>query len=337
MDSTVTEARVVENRPKRTLRNYIGLTLRGICMGASDIVPGVSGGTMALILGIYEELIDSIRMIGRPKFLQPVLKLRIKEAFQILNWQFLISVALGIGIAILTMSQALEWLLVNQPVYLWSFFFGLILASVITVSKRIEQWRPPLLVTLALGAGGAFLLVGLVPVQTPNEWWFLFISGAFAICAMILPGVSGAFILVLLGKYEFVLSAVNQRDVVSLAIVALGAAVGIITFAQILGWLFKRYHDFTVAALTGLMLGSLRKVWPWKIDVAWLQDSAGLFILDSHGERIVTQQANVLPDLSASAGITELALALALMLVGFGAILLLDRLAGGLQKPTTTE
>jgi putative membrane protein len=316
-----------EVQQPRSLRQYGGLVLRGLAMGASDIVPGVSGGTMAFILGIYEELIDSIRTVGRPVFLQTVFRLRIKEALQILNWQFLLAIAAGIFIAILSLARGLEWLLQNQPVYLWSFFFGLVLASVITVSKRIDRWTPPLMLMLVLGAVGAFLLVGAVPVQTPNDWWFLFLSGALAICAMILPGISGAFILVLLGKYQYVLSAVNSRDIITVGLVGLGAAIGIITFAQILGYLFKRYHDMTVALLTGLMLGSLRKIWPWKVDVSWLQDADGLFILDSHGARIVAQQANVLPDFSTGAGIAEFVIAAILALAGLGVILVLDRLA----------
>ncbi len=326
MQKTVAEPELVESRRQRTLGEYIGLAFRGACMGASDIVPGVSGGTMAFILGIYEELIDSIRTIGRPHFIQAALRLRIKELFQILNWPFLLAVGLGILFSILSMSSILETLLVEQPVYLWSFFFGLILASIFTVSKRIKQWGLPLIVATIVGAAGAYILVGLVPLQTPDGWWFLLLSGAFASCAMILPGVSGAFILVLLGKYQFVLSAVNNRDIVSLAFVAVGAGLGLVTFAQILGYLFKKYHDMTVAVLIGLMIGSLRKVWPWKLDVAWLEDSAGMRILDSHGEEIVTQQANFLPNLSAATG--EIVLAVVLALVGIGLILLLDYLAG---------
>jgi putative membrane protein len=144
---------------------------------------------------------------------------------------------------------------------------------------------------------------------------------------MILPGISGAFILVLLGKYQFVLNAVNQRDFVSLIFVAIGAAIGLISFAQILGWLFKQYHDMTVAVLIGLMIGSLRKIWPWKLDVAWLQDAAGAFVLDSHGERIITQQTLTWPNFATTAGVTEFALAVVLALLGLGLILLLDRLA----------
>lgn len=305
----------------------MGLTVRGIAMGASDIVPGVSGGTMALILGIYEELINSIRMVGQPEFFRAAFKLRIKEALNILNWQFMVAVALGIGLAILTLSHLLEQMLVNQPVYVWSFFFGLVLASVLVVSKRIKRWTPPLVTVLIVGAAASFVIVGLVPVRTPETWWFLFLSGALAICAMILPGISGAFILVLLGKYEYVLSAVNNRDIFTLALVAAGAVVGLVTFAQILSWLFKKYHDNTVALLIGLMIGSLRKVWPWKKDEAWLTHADGSFVLDSFGERIVTQQADVLPTLANSADVTEFVFAVVLAVAGFVVIVLLDRLA----------
>lgn len=327
-EKTAVPTTLPQLKTKRTLRAYIGLALRGMAMGASDIVPGVSGGTMALILGIYEELIDSIRMIGQPEFFRAVLKFRIKDALSILNWEFMLAITLGIGLAILTLSHFLEQLLVNQPVYLWSFFFGLVLASVLTVSKRIKRWTLPLGGALIVGAVAAFLLVGLVPARTPETWWFLFLSGALAICAMILPGISGAFILVLLGKYEFVLGAVNNRDILTLALVAAGAVVGLVTFAQILSWLFKKYHDGTVALLLGLMVGSLRKVWPWKRDEAWLTHADGSYVLDSFGEKIVTQQADVLPALATSADITEFVFAILLAGLGFGLLVSLDRLAG---------
>lgn len=333
MQNTTIQETAVTAKKDRTLPEYLGIVLRGICMGASDIVPGVSGGTMAFILGIYEELIDSIRTIGRPNFLQAVLKFRIKRVFQILNWEFLLSIAIGILIAIITLSSALESLLLNQPVYLWSFFFGLVLASVLVVSKRVKQWQPTLYALLLMGAAAAYFLVGLVPVQTPNAWWFLILSGAVASCALILPGISGAFLLVLLGKYQFVLGSVNDlregelAAAVPLIFVGIGAALGLVTFAQILSWLFKRYHDLTVALLIGLMVGSLRKIWPWKLDLDWLRDAAGNFVLNSEGHQLVIEQANVLPDFSSSAGITEFVIALVLALVGIGAILLLDRVA----------
>lgn len=323
MQSTTKDETQAERKANRTLKDYIGLAARGFAMGASDVVPGVSGGTMAFILGIYEELINSIRTVGQPEFLQAVFKFRIKEIFEILNWKFLLAVAIGIFSAILTLAPLLENLLENQPVYLWSFFFGLVVASIFAVRKRIKQWTAAPLIALLIGTVGAYFLVGLVPAQTPNTWWFLMLSGAIAICAMILPGISGSFILVLLGKYEFVLSAVNDRDIVSVGFVGLGAVIGIVTIAQLLGWLFKNYHDITVALLIGLMVGSLRKIWPWKEDVEWLRDTAGEFIL-SDGHRIVTQQNNILPN----NGMTEVLIALLLALIGLAAVIVLERLAG---------
>lgn len=296
-------------------------------MGASDVVPGVSGGTMAFILGIYEELISSLRMLGEPRFLRAIFSLRIAQALEMVNWKFLVAVGAGIALAVLTLAHSLEWLLINHPVFLWSFFFGLVLASVFVVARRVQRWTAARVAALALGAIGAFMVVGFVPVQTPETWWFLFLSGALAICAMILPGISGAFILLLLGKYEFVLSAVTQRDVLSLVIVAIGAAIGLVTFAQILGRLFERYHDTTVALLTGLMIGSLRKVWPWKQDVEWLRGENGDYLLDSAGQRIVIAQADVLPPLTHGGDVSEFIVAVGLALVGLTAILLLNRLA----------
>jgi putative membrane protein len=282
----------------------LGLFLRGICMGAADVVPGVSGGTMAFILGIYETLVESIRRVGRPAFWQALLGGRIAEALALINARFLLALGAGILAAVLSLAKLLSWLLRNHPVPLWSFFFGLILASVVVVSRRIDRWSPALVGALVAGTAGAFWLVGLVPAETPTAPWFLFLSGALAITAMILPGISGSFILVLLGKYQYVLDAVNARDVVTLGWFVAGIAVGIVSFAQLLGWLFKRHHDLTVALLTGFMLGSLRKVWPWKADV--------LTRVDSHGDVVPLVQDNVLP---AGIGGEELA-ALGLALLG---------------------
>jgi putative membrane protein len=190
---------------------------------------------------------------------------------------------------------------------------------------------------LFVGAVGAYLLVGLVPVQTPNDWWFLILSGAVASCALILPGVSGAFLLVLLGKYQYVLGSVNDlrggdlNAAVPIIFVGIGAVIGLVTFAQFLSWLFKRYHDLTVALLIGLMVGSLRKIWPWKMDLDWLKDSLGNFVLDGDGHRLVIEQANTLPDFGSSAGLTEFAFAVVLALLGIGVILLIDRLAARME------
>jgi putative membrane protein len=300
---------------RRTFREYLGLIPRGFAMGSADVVPGVSGGTMAFILGIYEELIDSIREFGRPSTFRLLFGLEFRRMYDELPWRFLLALLSGILLAIFTLAGFLEWTLENHPTLLWAFFFGLVLASVHTVSRRIRSWKPLLVLLTAAATIAAFFFVGLVPVDTPNDAWFLFVSGVLAICAMILPGISGSFVLVLLGKYQFVLSAVTARDIVPLLWVALGCGVGLMTFAQVLGWFFKRYHDPTVAVLIGLMIGSLRKVWPWKETVQT--------ITGRHGEAIPVIEINVLPD-----AITSYVLyAVGLAVVGFLVVLALEHWA----------
>lgn len=296
-------------------------------MGASDIVPGVSGGTIAFIFGIYEELIESIRKFGDPDFLQAAIRFRIKKLLDLMNWEFLLALGLGILAAIFTLSHYLEWLLANQPVYLWSFFFGLVVASIRTVGKRIPGWTPSLWGMLASGTIIAFLLIGLVPVQTPETWWFIILSGTVASMALILPGISGSFILLLMGKYHYVVGAVNDRDFLTLGLIGFGAVVGLVTFAQLFSRLFKKYHDLTVALLTGFMLGSLRKIWPWREPVDWLQDGAGNFILDSDGHRRIIAEALRLPDFASPEGVTQFILALIFAIIGVVLITLVDRAA----------
>lgn len=246
-------------------KRHLLLIAKGFCMGAADIVPGVSGGTMAFILGIYEELIEAISLFGQKVFWTDIFHGKVHHAFTLPKWGFLCSVGGGIALAILTLAAPLEYLLAKNPVAVWSFFFGLVLASVFVVAARIRRWSVVLFIAVLIGTVLAYLLVGLVPVETPSSPWFLFVCGAVAICAMILPGISGAFLLVLLGKYAFILSAVNNRDVAPLAYVGAGAGIGIVAFSQVLRWLFHTHHDSTVAVLMGLMIGSLRKIWPWKI------------------------------------------------------------------------
>lgn len=233
-------------------------------MGAADIVPGVSGGTMAFILGIYEELVDSIRRFGSKELWSPLLRRDIKTVIKRSNWQFLSSVAFGILLAVILLSHFLEKLLTEHPVAIWSFFFGLVLASALIVSKRVSAWGPEKIISLIVGALIAYIIVGLVPVNTPDAPWFLVLSGSIAICAMILPGISGSFLLVILGKYEIILSAVNTKDIATLMYVGIGAVGGLLIFSHFLSWLLHKYHDVTIACLTGLMIGSLQKVWPWK-------------------------------------------------------------------------
>ena len=320
MERTQLRSTTTTPTKRRSLSGYIGVLLRGFAMGSADVVPGVSGGTIAFITGIYEELLDSIRMIGQPQFWRAVLGLRVTEALQLVNFTFMVTLLAGIATAIVTLAPGIEWLMANQPVLLWSFFLGLVLASVVTVSRKIPRWTPPLWLALIVGTVGAFWLVGLVPTQTPEAWWFLILSGALAICAMILPGISGSFILVLLSKYQFFINAVNQRDLVSITLAGIGAVVGIVSFAQVLSWLFKRYHDLTVALLTGFMLGSLRKVWPWKEVLAT--------ITDRHGELIPTVERNILPSLTVNGAFNlEIVYAVLLAIAGFSLVVLLEQWA----------
>ena len=306
------------NSKNRSFTDYIVLSVKGFCMGASDVVPGVSGGTMAFILGIYEELIDAIKSFDL-KGLQFLVTLKFRPLLDRISWQFLLAVGIGILAAIFSLSKLLSWLLQNRPIFIWSFFLGLILASVLSVSRRVEAWRILTWLCLVGGTLGSYFLVGLVPVATPNDYWFLFLCGAVAICAMILPGISGSYILVLLGKYQYVLDAVNYRDFLVLGLVAAGACVGIIAFARILGWLLKNYHDLMVATLTGLMIGSLRKIWPWK--------EALESVVDAHGQMVPLVQSNILP----GQWNVEVLAAISLMVAGLLAVLFLDRLGNRIK------
>ena len=255
----------------RSIYAYLSLALKGFCMGAADVVPGVSGGTMALILGIYEELIQAIRSVVMA-FIRRLYQGRLREALNGVPWPFLLALGMGILTAILSLARVIGWMLGNYPVYVWSFFFGLVLASVVAVGRQMDRWTAGTVSWMIMGALGAYWVVGIVPINTPETPLFLFLSGAVAICAMILPGISGSFILVLLGKYQFVLNAVNQRDFLILFIFGMGAAAGLLCFVRLLNWLLLRYRTWTLASLVGLMMGSLRKVWPWKLTGSGVYD-----------------------------------------------------------------
>jgi putative membrane protein len=283
-------------------------------MGASDVVPGVSGGTMAFILGIYEELIEAIKSFDLQS-LRHLFTFRFRALFERLAWPFLLSLGIGILTAVFTLARLLAWLLQNTPVLLWSFFLGLILGSVISVTRRVHAWTLLTWICLATGLAGSYILVGMVPAGTPDMPWFYVLSGGVAICAMILPGISGSFILVLLGKYRAVLEAVNQRDFLTLFWVVLGAGAGIVFFSRLLSWLLKRFYDLTVAFLIGLMLGSLRKIWPWKETIETMTDAKGRVF--------PVVQTNVFP----SEWSQEVVLALGLMVLGFLVVFILDRMA----------
>ena len=265
---------------------YIVLALKGCAMGMADVVPGVSGGTIAFISGIYEELLDSIRSVDATA-LRLLLRFRLAEFWRHINGRFLLPVLLGIAIAIFSLARLMTYLLTNQPIAIWSFFFGLIVASALLVARQIgrRDWRTVL--AFAVGAAAAWWITVATPAETPDDWWFVMLSGAIAICAMILPGISGAFILLLLGKYQYIMHAVGEFDIPVIAVFVIGAAAGIISFSHLLSWLLKHWHDVTVAVLMGFMVGSLNKVWPWKETVETY--------LDSHGVAQPLVQNNIAP------------------------------------------
>ena len=237
--------------------------LKGMGMGAADVVPGVSGGTIAFITGIYEELINSIKGINL-KAIKLFFTGRWVSFWKQINGNFLLAVFAGIAISVLSLARVLEYLLENKPILIWSFFFGLVLASSYVVSRKITRWQYPKVIALVAGIGIAFYITSVTPTTTTDASWFVILSGGLASCAMILPGISGSFILLLLGKYTFALHAVNERIILDLLLLGVGAVTGLILFANLLSWLLKKYHDITIAVLVGFMIGSLNKIWPWK-------------------------------------------------------------------------
>lgn len=245
------------------LKNNIILFLKGIAMGAADAVPGVSGGTIAFISGIYEELINSIRSFDL-QALSLLKSLKLKEFWEHINGSFLIVLFAGIASSILLFSRIILYCLVHYPEMLWAFFFGLIIASALIVGKKIPQWNPGIICSAISGIIAGYFITIAVPAQTPETLAFVFFSGMIAICAMILPGISGSFILVLLSKYEYVVTALKDLNLPVILTFVCGCAVGLLSFSHLLNWTLKRFHDLTIAMLTGLMIGSLNKVWPWK-------------------------------------------------------------------------
>ena len=248
---------------KRKANEYLVLALKGAAMGAADVVPGVSGGTIALITGVYEELLESIKSVNF-KTLKLFFTGKFKEFWRAVNGDFLVSLLAGILISILSLAKLITVLLRDHPIYVWAFFFGLVVASTYFVAKRVGRWNVWKVLAFIVGAVIAYLITIATPAQTSESLPFIFLCGMIAICAMILPGISGSFILVLLGKYEYIMRALTTADFPVLIVFAIGCLIGIVLFSHVLTYLLKRFHDFTIALLSGFMLGSLNKVWPWK-------------------------------------------------------------------------
>ncbi len=300
----------------RTLREAGVLWLKGVCMGTADIIPGVSGGTIALVAGIYDKLLEAIKSADTV-LVRRLAALDLKAALAHLHVRFLAALLLGIAAAILTLARLMNHLLHHQPVATWSFFLGLIAASTLVVGARAGRWTAGMAGGFAAGGAAAWFIVGLIPVQTPETPVFIFLSGMIAICAMILPGISGAFILLILGKYAFITATLKNpflpANMAVIAVFCAGCGAGLLGFSRVLNFLLRRHHGLTLAFLTGLMAGSMRKVWPWK---------EVLETVVIRGKEHVLMERNVLPAVDG-----DLFAALVLAAAGFSAVWLLERMS----------
>ncbi|MDQ3100071.1 MAG: DUF368 domain-containing protein [Bacteroidota bacterium] len=314
------------------IRERVKLFLKGMAMGAADVVPGVSGGTIAFISGIYEELLSSIKAFG-PDTFTVLRKQGLIAAWRQFNGNFLATLLAGIFTSILLLVRPITWALENEPVLIWSFFFGLIVASVYLCGKLVKHWTALPWVGLLIGTIVA-VVIGLMKAAPPTDSLiFFFFAGSVAICAMILPGISGSFILLLLGAYGPVMAALKSFDLPIILVFALGCLAGLMAFSRLLSWLFLRHHDVAVSTLTGFLLGSLAIVWPWKEIQSLRTAHEG-----SADEQLVPlTQTNVWPADYATItandsilGITDkdphVMMAILLMLAGAALLILLERL-----------
>lgn len=252
------------------LKKYLMVTLKGACMGAADVIPGVSGGTIAFIMGIYDEFVGSIASINA-EAMKLLFKGQFKAFWKHINGTFLVSIVLGIGISVVLIAGLMQTLLTVYPIQTWAFFFGLIVASSIFILRGISGWKLREVLCLILGGVLGVTVCTLSPTQTPDALWFIFLSGAIAICAMILPGISGSFILLILGKYQYIMAAISGlvagenfgQNLLILCVFLVGAVVGILGFSKFLHWLLARWNKETLIVLAGFIIGSLVKVWPW--------------------------------------------------------------------------
>ena len=254
----------------RRLKDYLLIAVKGACMGAADVIPGVSGGTIAFIMGIYDEFVSSIASVNT-EALRLLFSGKFREFWKHINGNFLISLILGIGLSVVALAGLMQMLLSEFPIQTWAFFFGLIVASSIFILRGISGWKLREALFLAFGIVLGIVVCTLSPTQTPDALWFIFLSGAIAICAMILPGISGSFILLILGKYQYIMGVITNlvsgvdlgRNLLIIGVFGIGAAVGILSFSKLLHWLLARWNKETLIVLAGFIIGSLVKVWPW--------------------------------------------------------------------------
>ena len=293
------------------------LFLKGLCMGSADVIPGVSGGTIAFITGIYEELIQALKSFDST-LVKKVLHLDLTGALAGVHIRFLLCLFAGIGFAIFSFARLMNYLLNHYPIFTWSLFFGLIAASVLVVSRQVPIWTAGAGISLVAGTVVAVFIVNLIPMSTPDALWFIFLCGIVAICAMILPGISGAFVLLILGKYEYITATLKNpfgpQQLMIIIVFCVGCLIGLLSFARLLNYLLKNFRPLTLAFLTGLMVGSIKKIWPWK-------EIIQTKII--HGTPFVIWGSNIIPEALNS----EVWIALGLATMGFIAVLIIERLA----------
>ena len=320
---------------RKLFPDYLIITLKGLAMGAADVVPGVSGGTIAFISGIYQELIDSINNVNL-SVLKTLKKDGLKAAWKQVNGSFLLALLTGIGISILTFSKVITHLLETQPILVWSFFFGLIIASITLIWKEITRWKLVDILFLLIGITVSYYITIARPVSSPDSYWYLFLSGFIAIIAMILPGISGAFILLLMGSYETVIGTINTfreglttanseilvSALLKLGVFALGCIIGLKSFSKVLHWMFEHHKNTTLTLLVGFMVGSLNKVWPWK-EVLETRTN-------SHGEVVPYIDQSILP--KNFNGEPQIAMSIGLAILGFVVIFGMEKMASKLGK-----
>lgn len=300
----------------RSKKEYIILYIKGFLMGIADLIPGVSGGTIAFITGIYDTLLDAAASIDKT-FIKHVLKFEIKAAIAHLHFRFIIPLVLGMFTAMITLARVMHYLINEQPIPTWALFFGLIGASIIVIWNKLEDHFSPInLLIISVGAIFAYMMVSLIPVDTPDAFWFIYLCGIIGITAMILPGLSGSFLLLILGKYEYITGALKnpfaEGAPLILIVFLMGTATGLLSFSKILNFFMKNYRVKTMAFLTGILIGSMKKVWPWKE------------VLESkivRGKTKIIREMNIMP----TEFNNEVVVAIALMLIGFIFVLVLEK------------
>ena len=305
---------------QRRLKDYLIISFKGLAMGAADAIPGVSGGTIAFISGIYEELVSTISNVNLSLF-KTLLTKGLKAFWRQANGNFVLSLLSGIIISYISFMKLAKFLLESYPVLIWSFFFGLIISSIYFIGKQITKWDSPTIIAFITGTAMALYITMLPALLSNNSTYFLFFAGAIAICAMILPGISGSFILIILGAYKTLSDAIDDIDIKKIAIFVAGAAIGLLSFSHALKWLFKHYRNITLALLTGFILGSLNKVWPWKKTLTWHTDSKGI--------KSPLLQESISP--FSFQGDNQLMLAIILMIIGFLTIFILEKVGSKKQ------